>query len=81
MTPANLYRAKSVELAAEAKQELNPVCRSDLEWLALSYQRLAEQADHNQQTDIVYETPPMADQSKSVSRPQPAPQQRSKSDE
>jgi hypothetical protein len=58
MTPAEVYRVKAVEFAAKAKTETDHAIRVQLDALALSYIRLAEQADRNAQSDIVYETPP-----------------------
>ena len=52
------YRVKAAQLAAEAKQTIDPVRRIQLETLERSYLRLAMQADKNRETDIVYETPP-----------------------
>lgn len=57
MTSAEQYRAKAVEFAAKARVEDDPEVRAQLEALSLSYLRLAEQADRNAQTDIIYETP------------------------
>ena len=58
MTPADLYRVKAVGLSAKAKRERNPELKAEFERLALSYLHLAELADRNSQTDVVYETPP-----------------------
>ncbi len=58
MTTADEYRAKAAELNARAQLEMNPTLRSECERLAQGYIRLAEQADRNSQTDVVYETPP-----------------------
>jgi hypothetical protein len=58
MTSGDEYRKKAAELRAKARFESDPVLRPDLEALALSYVRLAEQADRNQQNDISYEPPP-----------------------
>ena len=57
MTHGNAYRAKANEFMAKAKNESNPALRLQYEQFAQSYLRLAEQADRNQRTDIVYETP------------------------
>jgi hypothetical protein len=51
---------RAVELHAKAKQEAEPHLRAELEALAKSYVRLAEQADRNAQLDVAYETPPPA---------------------
>jgi hypothetical protein len=58
MTQGETYRVKAAELHAQAKQDANPDTRAELERLAKSYLRLAEQADRNSQTNVVYETPP-----------------------
>ncbi len=58
MTQTEQYRVKAVEFAAKANAEGNPDIRTQLEALSLSYRRLAEQADRNARTDVVYETPP-----------------------
>jgi hypothetical protein len=60
MPPGDEYRAKAAELFAKATTEANPTAQAELETLARSYLRLAEQADRNSATDIVYETPPPA---------------------
>ena len=61
MTTGDLYRAKAAQLLAQAKRELVPAIRIDLETLAQSYLRLAEQADRNSANDIVYQPPPDKD--------------------
>ena len=48
------YRAKAAEIAANAAHGAR---RVELESLARAYLRLAEQADRNSETDIVYLTP------------------------
>ena len=57
MTAAELYRAKAAELTARAAVESDRAQRAELNALAQSYLRLAEQAERNSRTDIVYETP------------------------
>lgn len=52
------YRLKAAEIDARARQETNPIVRTELDKLALAYLLLAEQADSNARTDLVYETPP-----------------------
>jgi hypothetical protein len=52
---------KAAELRAQAKFESNPEVQADLENLALSYLRLAEQAERNAKLDVSYETPPNKD--------------------
>ena len=57
MAKAEMYRVKAAELHAKATEETNPATRAQLEALALGYLRLADQADRNAQTNVVYETP------------------------
>ena len=58
MNPADEYRIKAGDLAAFARVERDPFQKAELERLSLAYLRLADQADRNSQTDVVYETPP-----------------------
>lgn len=58
MTPADQYRVKAGDLVALARAETDPFQKAEYEMLALSYLRLADQADRNSQTDVVYEPPP-----------------------
>jgi len=55
------YRARAAELRAEAALKVTPRHQAELEALALRYLRLAEQAEINGKTDIVYTTPPTSD--------------------
>ena len=57
MTPAERYRAMAVQMDAKAREEPIPTLRLEWETLARCYRRLSEQADHNAQTDVVYEPP------------------------
>ena len=57
MSSAERYRARAAQLAKEAEHEPRPKIRTELESLAHAYLRLAEQADRNDTTDIVYMTP------------------------
>jgi hypothetical protein len=57
MPTANDYRSKAADMNARAKRESNMLTRAEYEHLALSYLRLAGQAERNAATDIVYETP------------------------
>ncbi len=57
MTTADQYRARAAELFTRARNETSPMIRSEWENLAKSYLHLAEQADRNSRTDIVYEPP------------------------
>jgi hypothetical protein len=82
MTPAERYRAKAAELSALAKAESDPLGKSEYYMLAQSYARLADQAERNSRTDVVYETPssPRASsgqsQSQSQQQQQPQPNQK-----
>lgn len=51
------YRAKANEFLAKAQRESDPSLRAQYEQLGRSYLRLAEQAERNLKSDIVYETP------------------------
>ena len=57
MTPADSYRVKAAELTARAACQPAGALRAELSALAESYLRLAEQAERNSRTDLVYETP------------------------
>jgi hypothetical protein len=57
MTPAERYRQMAQELKAKAAKESNYAIKVEWETLAAAYDRLAEQAERNALTDIVYETP------------------------
>jgi hypothetical protein len=52
MSTGDDYRVRAAELHVKAKAEIDTQRRVELELLALSYLRLAEQADRNAQTDI-----------------------------
>lgn len=55
MTTADRYRALAAHLRSRASQERNLVLRGQWANLAQCYMRLAEQADANSRSDIVYE--------------------------
>jgi hypothetical protein len=57
MPPGDEYCKKAAELIARSEQEPDPLQRLDLRKLAQAYLRLAEQAERNAASDIVYETP------------------------
>jgi hypothetical protein len=57
MALGDQYRARAAELTAKAQGEIAPSTRVEYENLALAYLRLAEQADRNSLTDVVYEPP------------------------
>ena len=58
MALADQYRARAAELSARAQGETARAIRLEYENLALAYLRLAEQADRNSRTDLVYEHAP-----------------------
>jgi len=58
MTSGDQYRVRAVEFEAKAKCEADPEIQASFENLARSYRRLAEQADRNALTDVVYEALP-----------------------
>lgn len=58
MSLGNEYRSKAADLFAKAAIEANAETQVEMETLARSYLRLAEQADRNSMTDLVYVTPP-----------------------
>jgi hypothetical protein len=57
MTFAEQYRSLAAQFMARARSEQNPKLRSEWDFLAVCYLRLAEQAERNNLTDVVYETP------------------------
>jgi hypothetical protein len=57
MSSASDYRAKAAELIAKAQQEPAEKTRTAYKLLAQSYLALAELAERNSRTDVVYETP------------------------
>ena len=62
MSLANDYRAKATEFHARARSELGPLLRLQYENLSRANLRLAEQADRNSVTHLVYEpSPPKLD--------------------
>jgi hypothetical protein len=72
------YRAKAAELDAKASVESDPFARAELHRLAESYRRLADQADRNSLTDVVYEPAPLSGQAERAAQqqqqqPQPKP--------
>jgi hypothetical protein len=62
MTPADMYRVKAGDLAALAKAETDPFGKAEYKRLSLAYLRLADQAERNSRTDVLYETPPPVEQ-------------------
>ena len=67
MGTAAEYLDRAAEFRAKADAEANPKIRAQYETLSLFYGRLAEQAEQNSRTDIVYEPP--------LELPPPQPQQ------
>jgi hypothetical protein len=57
MTQADQYRVKAAEFAAKAKTEASHKVQVEYAMIAAGYLRLAEQADRNAETDVVYEPP------------------------
>lgn len=57
MTPADDYRAKAAHLRALARLEAKSPLGREYDRLAHAYVRLAEQAERNSHTDVVYESP------------------------
>jgi hypothetical protein len=57
MTPRDVYLMRAAELIAKVDGETDPALRAEFDNLARAFLRLAEQAERNEQTDIVYETP------------------------
>jgi len=55
--PADEYRAKAAHLRALARLESKRALGREYDRLARAYVRLAEQADRNSHTDVVYEPP------------------------
>ena len=61
MTLRQQYLLRAAELSAKAQAETDHTRREELQNLARAFLRLAEQAERNSHTDIVYETPPKKD--------------------
>ena len=75
MTKGNSYRAKANEFEEWATRETDPAIRQQYDMLAKSYRRLAEQAERNSLTDVVYETPAGGHAPQQPSQQQPSQQQ------
>ena len=58
MSTADQYRVRAAEFAAMAKSEPAPALQTEYAKMAASYMRLAELADRNARTDVVYEPRP-----------------------
>ena len=78
MAPGDLYRLKAADMNTRANRETNLLIRAEFENLALAYLRLADQADRNARTDVVYETP--AYQPSATQQPQQQQQAQPKKD-
>ena len=59
MSPAEQYRMMAAEFRAQALAQTNSSTATDFEHLAKCYLRLAEQAERNNTTDVVYEPKPI----------------------
>jgi hypothetical protein len=57
MNPADDYRAKAAHLRALARLEAKSALGREYDRLGRAYVRLAEQAERNSHTDVVYEPP------------------------
>jgi hypothetical protein len=69
MTTAGEYRVKADEFRAMAQREADADRRTEYERLAQCYVRLANLAERNSLTDLVYETPPAAISEDGSSKP------------
>jgi hypothetical protein len=58
MTPRKEYLLRAAELSAKAQAENDHARKVEFQNLARAFLRLAEQAERNKHTDIVYKTPP-----------------------
>jgi hypothetical protein len=79
MTQADEYRLKAGELIAQAGRETRLNVRRECLGLAQRYLRLAEQAELNSQTDLVYETPPHRESAEPAQQQQQQQQQQPQS--
>jgi hypothetical protein len=59
MSSADHYRTRAAEFAAMARSQSVPTLQVEYARMAANYLRLAELADRNSQTDVVYEPPPL----------------------
>jgi hypothetical protein len=72
MTTADEYRVKAGDMASLARAETNPLQKAEFERLSLGYLRLANQAERNSRTDMVYETPPQHEAQRPMQQQQQA---------
>jgi len=61
MSAANQYRVKAAEFSALARTETDPAKQTEYARMAASYLRLAEMADRNSTTDVIYDPPMLRD--------------------
>ena len=61
MTAEQQYRVKATEFAALANLATSPALQTQYATMAAAYLRLADQAERNATTDLVYETPAAGD--------------------
>jgi hypothetical protein len=57
LTPSDLYRAKAARLDRLAATEDDAAIQLEFQKLAKAYRRLVDQADRNRFTDVTYEPP------------------------
>jgi hypothetical protein len=57
MSAADLYRARAEQFSKMASEEQNRYLQTEYAGMAASYFRLAQLADKNEKTDLVYEAP------------------------
>jgi hypothetical protein len=73
MTHADHYRVKAGDMASLARAEADPFQKAEYERLVLAYLRLADQADKNSHSDVVYKTPPIPIHRQAQQQQQPQP--------
>jgi hypothetical protein len=73
MPAGDKYRVLAADIQARARKEPDRRTRAEFEYLSLAYLRLADQADRNAQSDIVYETPTVREQAQVQQQQQPQP--------
>jgi hypothetical protein len=61
MIPHQQHLLRAAELSAKAQAENDHAHKVEFQNLARAFLHLAEQADRNKHTDMVYETPPKKD--------------------
>jgi hypothetical protein len=79
MTPAE-YSAKAIWHLELAERETDVEKKTENLTLALSYMRLAQLAEKNARTDLVYETPPFRPAAQPVQQQQQQQQQQQKAE-